>query len=113
MRMWMVNPSKLCRQHLLGEHNEVHMLAGSMNKQHSLQGYLDKGLIDPMYVTPRHNALAKEMKERGYHHGSPIGLVIIRADYMRRFVDVQESIKELKQRCSRCRENLLKRETMK
>ena len=25
MRMWMVNPRIMCRQHLLGEHVEIHM----------------------------------------------------------------------------------------
>jgi hypothetical protein len=106
MRMWMVNPSKLCRQHLLGEHNEVHMLAGSMNKLRSIQGFIDNKLVDPMHVTARHNALAKEMESRGYHHGSPIGMVIIQSNYMGHWVDVQESITELKHRCGECRANL-------
>ena len=35
MRMWLVNPALLCRQHLLGEHVEMHMFAG-----HILEGYV-------------------------------------------------------------------------
>jgi hypothetical protein len=30
MRMWMVPPKVMCRKHLLGEHVEIHMLAGSL-----------------------------------------------------------------------------------
>lgn len=31
MRMWMVDPKIMCRKHLLGEHLELHMLAGCIN----------------------------------------------------------------------------------
>jgi hypothetical protein len=37
--MWMVDPRQMCRQHLLGEHNELHMFAGTMRKGIGLAGY--------------------------------------------------------------------------
>ena len=46
MRMWMVPPSKMCRQHLLGEHVEIHMLVGTMRKGKSMQGFYDNRLVD-------------------------------------------------------------------
>ena len=30
MRMWGVDPKQMCRQHLLGEHVELHMQAGAV-----------------------------------------------------------------------------------
>ena len=108
MRMWMVNPSKLCRQHLLGEHSEIHMLLGSMNKGRSIQGFLDNHLVEPVHVTARHNALVGEMESRGYHHGSPVGLVKINAEYFKGspYVNPQQSLRELRKRCGECRANL-------
>ena len=32
MRMWMIDPKLLCRKHLLGEHLEIHMFVGTINK---------------------------------------------------------------------------------
>ncbi len=34
MRMWMVDTKKLCRQHLLAEHSEMHMFAGALAHNH-------------------------------------------------------------------------------
>lgn len=44
MRMWMVPPELMCRQHLLGEHVELHMFVGAINKGTSvvtLPGYCE------------------------------------------------------------------------
>jgi hypothetical protein len=43
MRMWMVWPELMCRKHLLGEHVEIHMLLGALNKGHRVQGFINKG----------------------------------------------------------------------
>lgn len=71
MRMWMVPPRMMCQQHLLGEHVETHMLAGTMRKGISLQGYYDNGLVDLKVLAQRHEALAAEMTRRGMNHKSP------------------------------------------
>ena len=73
MRMWMVNPKCLCRQHLLGEHNEIHKAVGNLN--HSgiwTKALTKKGYLEPQHFISRHNRLAKEMKCRNYNHKSPI-----------------------------------------
>ena len=37
MRMWMVDPQIMCRQHLLGEHTEMHMFVGTLKRGPALQ----------------------------------------------------------------------------
>ena len=57
MRMWMVNPRIMCRQHLLGEHVEIHMFIGTINRRKSVQGYLEKGLLEIHNLYNRHEDL--------------------------------------------------------
>ena len=72
MRMWMVDPSLLCRKHLLGEHVECHMFVGTINKNISIKGYIEKGLCEPDKLEFRHNQLSEEMIKRGYNHLSEL-----------------------------------------
>jgi len=72
MRMWMVNTTILCRQHLLGEHCECHMFLGALKKRKSMTGYFDINAFEPMSLLIRHNVLAIEMNLRGYFHNSPL-----------------------------------------
>ena len=75
MRIWDVPPGILCRQHLLGEHRELHavwtILAEGKN------GYSAhpettrwRGKLAALYA--RHEALVGEMERRGYRHRSPL-----------------------------------------
>jgi hypothetical protein len=75
MRIWDVLPSLLCRQHLLGEHRELHGLWRILSDD--LQGYAQhpetrrwRGKLAALYE--RHEALAEEMARRGYRHASPL-----------------------------------------
>jgi hypothetical protein len=88
----------MCRQHLLGEHVECHMIAGCISKGFSLSGYIEGGLVDLSRLSARHDALAREMSSRGYAHKSPLGKV--RATGGK--VDSSRSERELKSRCRRC-----------
>jgi len=72
MRMWMVDPRLLCRNHLLGEHKELHMLLGCMKKGKSITGYLERDQLFPGWVFTRHEELVKEIIDRGYNHNSPM-----------------------------------------
>ena len=112
MRMWMVNPTKLCRQHLLGEHSEIHMLIASMNKGRSIQGFLDNHLVEPLHIHSRHDAIASEMESRGYNHGSPAGIIIINSEHIAGspYVNPQQSLRELRKRCDECRVNLTRKQ---
>lgn len=100
MRMWMVEPSLMCRKHLLGEHVELHMLVGTLNRGKSIGGFLEKGLLEPQNIQDRHDALVVEMRKRGYKHNSP--LPNFQTEYQGR-VDVNKSLEDLKSRCKDCK----------
>lgn len=70
--MWDIDPSRMCRQHLLGEHVELHMIVGSLNKGRSLEGYYATGLVDTDLIVSRHEALVTEMTARSMRHKSPL-----------------------------------------
>ena len=72
MRQWNVNPKMMCRQHLLGEHVELHMFRAHLKKGHDLSGYISKGYLSPTTLYSRHEEVAKEMLNRGYQHWSPM-----------------------------------------
>ena len=65
MRMWKVNPKVMCRQHLLGEHVEMHMFVGCWNKGIKLNGYLEGGLVELCEVKNRHDELANRGQTGG------------------------------------------------
>jgi hypothetical protein len=75
MRIWDVPPERLCRQHLLGEHRELHGLWNILTQrkvgysQHPETRRWD-GRLAALYR--RHEALVSEMSQRGYRHGSPL-----------------------------------------
>jgi hypothetical protein len=73
MRIWDVSPERLCRNHLLGEHRELHALWNILTQ--GKKGYANhpetlrwRGKLKALFL--RHEALAAEMKARGYHHKS-------------------------------------------
>lgn len=101
MRMWMCEPHLMCRQHLLGEHNEIHKHRHNFVKKHKMGGRA--GQIEPRSMKVRHDDLVKEMENRGYQHKSPYEMPDI--SYLGDFpdVDVKESCGELITRCNNCR----------
>lgn len=81
-----VDPKILCRQHLLGEHNEYHKIfEPAVLKQKNMSGYADVNAVSKMSII-RHKRLLNEMKARGYNHSSPDKLHITHwLRYMRQF----------------------------
>ena len=100
MRMWNIEPSLLCRKHLLGEHVEMHMFAGTIKKGISITGYLENGLVDPSTILARHEVLAKEMVELGYNHNSPLDFPLTLESAV---VDVEANRDDLRKRCPECK----------
>lgn len=97
--MWMTNPSMMCDNHLLGEHVEIHMLVGCIRKGKSLQGYINKGLVELGKLRDRHDELVVEMKTRGIKHKSPLPpFDSVRGGK----VDLNKSYNELSSRCKQC-----------
>ena len=107
MRMWMVNPKIMCRQHLLGEHVEIHMFIGTINLQKQVTGYLEKGLLEIHNLYSRHEELVEEMKRRGYNHFSNVGDKWKCVEPKGK-IDSVKNYEELSNRCSRCKSRILK-----
>jgi len=111
MRMWMVNPKIMCKNHLLGEHRELHMLVGSINKKINLQGYVDNNCLETKAIRKRHKELIKEMKRRGWNHYSPLpkfNIQYLSKHIKNAKVDKHKSLTELCNRCSICKKNFIK-----
>jgi len=75
MRIWDIAPNKLCRNHLLGEHGELHAIWVVLT--HHKKGYANhpevvrwRGKLKALFF--RHEKLVKEMRARGYDHKSPV-----------------------------------------
>ena len=99
MRMWMVNPKTMCRNHLLGEHTECHMFVGAISRGKNIKGYLDRGLLEVHNIQNRHNELAAEMLRRGYKHRSPMSFVSTNSGK----IDSKQSKIQLHSRCEKCK----------
>ena len=75
MRIWDISPEKLCRQHLLGEHRELHAVWSIItnNKKayiHHPETLRWRGRLKALYM--RHESLVHELAERGYKHHTPL-----------------------------------------
>ncbi len=75
MRIWDIEPWRLCRNHLLGEHRELHAVWAILTQ--GKRGYALhpetlrwQGRLRALYR--RHDALVSEMGARGYNHGTPL-----------------------------------------
>jgi len=75
MRIWDITPKKLCRNHLLGEHRELHAIWSILTN--NKKGYSKhpetlrwKNKLAALYL--RHEKLVKEMEKRGYRHDSEL-----------------------------------------
>ena len=99
MRMWMVEPRFLCRQHLLGEHVELHMAVGAIRKAKNLTRFFRDGFLETASIQRRHEELAQELVCRGYRHNSPL---VYRDLLNKGKVDTNKSERDLKLRCSKC-----------
>jgi hypothetical protein len=75
MRIWDIDPKHLCRNHLLGEHNELHAIWNIIT--YDRKGYSHhpetgrwKGRLRALYDV--HQKIVQEMESRGYRHHSPL-----------------------------------------
>lgn len=106
--MWLTDPKQMCRRHLMGEHVELHMLAGTLRRKKSIQGYINKHLVEPTEIVNRHQQLAEEITRRGYNHKSPLTHDEVPLGRWQQYIDVidnGDSERELRRRCKNCFEN--------
>lgn len=102
MRVWDIAPEKLCRQHLLGEHREIHALWTILTQ--GKKGYANhpetrrwRGKERALLL--RHDRIAAEMAARGYHHRTPLDPALAAGtDVQDEFVDPPEEQVELLRR---------------
>jgi len=108
MRIWDLPPNILCRNHLLGEHRELHALWAILTE--GKKGYANhpetrrwKGKLKALYE--RHEALVKEMTRRGYRHHSPLDATLATGEALQKsFVNTRQEQKDLlKERGCGCR----------
>ena len=75
MRIWDISPKRLCRNHLLGEHRELHaiwsvLVNGKKGYARHPETLRWRGKLRALFG--RHDALVQEMAVRGYQHRSPL-----------------------------------------
>lgn len=101
--MWVgVDPTLLCRNHLLGEHGEIHKHRHNFVKRHSIAGRISPIVqIVPALMKSRHDALAAEMVRRGHNHNSPYELPDLSylGDAASVTADIDYNIADLRARC--------------
>jgi len=109
--MWMVDPKIMCRKHLLGEHNELHKHLHNWRKKYKIDGRISGNAIEPLSYKKRHEELVLEMKRRKYNHQSPIeqpDFSYLSFDQQSVMVNKENSLQMLKERCSECRDMIMK-----
>jgi len=77
VRIWDVDAKLLCRQHLLGEHRELHGLWNILTVHGGHGGYSRhpetlRWVGKTRALFDRHESLVEEMGLRGYRHQSPL-----------------------------------------
>jgi hypothetical protein len=106
MRMWGINPKLLCRQHLLGEHNEIHKHRHNFVKHHSIAKRISPVVqIEPENMKKRHDEIVAEMIDRGYNHNSPYeqpDLSYLKSEEKYAKISLDVSITDLRNRCPEC-----------
>lgn len=106
--MWNVDPQLMCKQHLMGEHVEMHMLREAIRKhphgEAIAKGHAKKGQVNTRKIQERHDELVAEMESRRFNHDSPL-------DYEDEIeageVDVDFHRTKLADECENCRERIL------
>ena len=108
MRIWDIPVSRLCRNHLLGEHAELHAIWSIINN--NLKGFSNhpevmrwRGKLAALYK--RHEQQVKEMQKRGYKHNSPLDkkLATGKAEQSKKIDTIKEQIKILRKRKCKCK----------
>lgn len=77
MRVWDIPCTLLCRNHLLGEHRELHAIHSILVNHKTKSSYYKHpetqrwiGKLGALWL--RHQEQAEELYRRGYKHNSPI-----------------------------------------
>ena len=111
MRQWMLPAPCMCRNHLLGEHREMHAFAGALNHKKNVRGHIVDNQLDPTLLQERHDELANEIDRRaritGRGKGHQTPLPSFNYDYLpddlkNIRLDVRAARRLLISRCDEC-----------
>ena len=107
MRIWDIEPDRLCRNHLLGEHRELHaiwIILTEGRKGYSMhpETLRWRGKLKALYT--RHEKLSAEMQKRGFRHNSPLDPKLAAGKFLQDdFVDpVTMQLEILRKKGCRC-----------
>ncbi|MCX5687120.1 MAG: pyrimidine dimer DNA glycosylase/endonuclease V [Candidatus Omnitrophica bacterium] len=110
MRIWDISPKKLCRNHLLGEHRELHAIWAILTENKI--GYSAhpetirwRGKLKALYL--RHDKLVQDMNRRGYEHKTPLLKALAKGkckqgEYVNSYKEQIEILKSKKCDCKIC-----------
>jgi len=104
-RMWMVPVEMLCKHHLFGEHNGLHMFTGLINKKHKLDSYIKSNSLEVSAIQDRHTEVVAEILKRNYLHNTDLptlDLEQLSSEIQQYHVDREASLKLLLLRCEEC-----------
>lgn len=108
MRIWDIPPDKLCRNHLLGEHTELHAIWNILTQGKT--GYAShpetlrwKGKLKALFRV--HDDIVQEMLARGYNHNSPLDKTLAKGKSVQTsYVDsIERQIEILREKGCSCR----------
>jgi hypothetical protein len=106
----MLNPVLLCKNHLLGEHSEIHKHRHVFVKQYKIDKRISPIVqICPEQMKIRHDMLAQEMIKRGYNHKSPYelpDLSYLSNNQRYAIADILYNIRDLFERCDKCKDRI-------
>lgn len=110
MRQWFLPPILLCKDHLLGNHFEIHKHRHNFIKKHNMRKRLAyPSQIDPKLMKEDHDNIVKEMLRRGYNHNSPYEQPDVSyLDHLEVKVDLDYNIQDLMERCPTCKKRIEK-----
>ena len=108
MRVWDIPVEKLCRNHLLGEHRELHamwVVITQNKKGYSKHPETIRWIVKLKAMYLRHDEQVKEMEHRGYNHQSPLDIKNATGKSKQDvFVDIPSiQIQILKQKACQCK----------
>ena len=108
MRIWDIPPYKLCRNHLLGEHSELHAIWSILTNEKKGFAYHPetlrwRGKLKALYL--KHEEIVNEMKKRGFNHKSPLNIdFAIGNSIQKDFVDsIEHQINILRNKKCKCK----------
>jgi hypothetical protein len=108
VRIWDVPPERLCRNHLLGEHSELHGVWSTITQGKRGYAYHPEvlrweGKLKALYL--KHQEIVQEMERRGFNHNSPLDPELATGSaHQDAFVDSpDEQIEILREKGCRCR----------